>query len=189
MRTSAVASCKRQTRRQMRALLAAMPPAERAAASQRLVDWLAVHPLLQGARRVLAFAALPSEPDLSALRQRLPQATWVYPLPHAGPEPMTCHLVRRPETELIPSPLGPLQPDPAFCPEMDPSLLDVCLVPGLAFDRASGLRLGRGGGYFDRFLSLPGLRAHCIGVGFRNQALSALPREPHDVLLHEILLG
>ncbi|HUF60573.1 MAG TPA: 5-formyltetrahydrofolate cyclo-ligase [Verrucomicrobiales bacterium] len=189
MRSSAVASCKRQTRRQMRALLASIPPPERAGASRKIVDRLAIHPGLQGPRIVLVYAALPSEPDLASLRHRLTQATWVYPRVQAGTQPMTCHIVRSPETELIPSPLGPLQPDPALCPEVDPSRIDVCLVPGLAFDPANGLRLGRGGGHFDRFLALPGLHAHCLGVGFQIQALSPLPCETHDVLLHEILLG
>jgi len=55
----------------------------------------------------------------------------------------------------------------------------VVIVPGVAFDRSGG-RLGRGAGFYDRFLaSLP---AACltIGVCFETQIIPCVPREPHD---------
>ena len=56
--------------------------------------------------------------------------------------------------------------------------IDVVLVPGLAFD-ADGGRLGRGGGFYDRFLSLirPPL---AIGIGFTCQLLEHVALEEHD---------
>lgn len=55
---------------------------------------------------------------------------------------------------------------------------DFLLVPLLAFDRR-GLRLGYGGGYYDRTLAgLPGARA--IGVGYAAQEVAAVPAGPHD---------
>lgn len=54
------------------------------------------------------------------------------------------------------------------------------LVPGLAFD-ARGYRLGRGGGYYDRFLeSLGEPRPILCGVCFACQIAPEVPREPHD---------
>ena len=55
------------------------------------------------------------------------------------------------------------------------------LVPGVAFDRR-GRRLGRGGGYFDRFLArVPG-DAWKVGLAFDFQLLREdLPEEKHDV--------
>ena len=57
---------------------------------------------------------------------------------------------------------------------LDPALLDVVVVPGLAFT-ADGRRLGQGGGHFDRFLLR--LRPDClrIGVAFREQLVDDLP--------------
>ena len=57
----------------------------------------------------------------------------------------------------------------------------VVLVPGLAFDRRGG-RLGRGRGYYDRFLfRLPG-PARFVGVT-AGYIVAELPTEPHDVAM------
>ena len=58
--------------------------------------------------------------------------------------------------------------------DVDPAVLDVVVVPGLAFTRR-GDRLGQGGGHFDRFLTR--LRGDClrIGVAFHEQLVAALP--------------
>jgi 5-formyltetrahydrofolate cyclo-ligase len=56
--------------------------------------------------------------------------------------------------------------------------LDVVLVPGVGFDSAGG-RLGRGGGFYDRFLA--NLRPPIvIGVCFEEQIVEVVPRDPHD---------
>jgi 5-formyltetrahydrofolate cyclo-ligase len=66
--------------------------------------------------------------------------------------------------------------------EMTP---DVCLVPGLGFSRL-GERLGRGKGFYDRFLSrFEGIK---IGLSFNEQIMEEIPVEAHDVLL-DFLVG
>ncbi len=71
-------------------------------------------------------------------------------------------------------------------PPPDPALVDVVIVPGIAFTR-SGTRLGQGGGWYDRFL--PRVRTDCanVGVGFEPQLLDHVPTEPHDVLLDTVV--
>ena len=57
---------------------------------------------------------------------------------------------------------------------------DLLLVPGLAFTK-KGERLGRGKGYFDRYLnSYKGLK---IGIAFNQQIYDSIPTEVHDELL------
>lgn len=65
--------------------------------------------------------------------------------------------------------------------------LDVILVPGLAFALRDGARLGRGGGYYDRLLSKPEVRARLVGVAFHLQALPDIPCEPHDVRVPDLV--
>ena len=57
--------------------------------------------------------------------------------------------------------------------------LEFILVPGVAFDRR-GRRLGRGRGYFDRFLSQVPASVPRIGLAFGFQVVRAIPFEPHD---------
>ena len=57
--------------------------------------------------------------------------------------------------------------------------IDLIVTPGLAFDRL-GNRLGRGGGYYDRFLSADGLRAVTCGLAFAEQVVEKLPTGPGD---------
>jgi len=59
----------------------------------------------------------------------------------------------------------------------------VVIMPGLAFD-GHGRRLGRGAGYYDRFLSAPGLeRAMKIGVCWSVQIVPMVPTDHHDVTM------
>lgn len=62
---------------------------------------------------------------------------------------------------------------------------DLILTPLLAFD-ARGVRLGQGGGYYDRtFAALP--EARRIGFAYAGQEVAALPLEGHDERLHGVL--
>ena len=54
----------------------------------------------------------------------------------------------------------------------------VILVPALAIDK-SGVRLGRGAGYYDR--TLHGLSADLVGVVYDDEVVDSLPSGDHDV--------
>ncbi len=56
---------------------------------------------------------------------------------------------------------------------------DAIVVPALAVDR-SGVRLGRGGGYYDRALVHARRDAVLVTVLFDDERVDELPREPHD---------
>ncbi len=57
--------------------------------------------------------------------------------------------------------------------------IDLVVVPALAYDR-HGNRLGRGGGFYDRFLASPNLAAHACGLAFAIQIVGELPVHPND---------
>lgn len=63
--------------------------------------------------------------------------------------------------------------------EIPLSTLDLVILPGVAFD-GQGNRLGRGGGYFDRFLSRVPPSVPRVGLAFRFQVVAKLPSETHD---------
>lgn len=66
------------------------------------------------------------------------------------------------------------------------SQIDMIIVPGVAFT-PSGARLGRGKGYYDRFLSRDKTRAYTIGICYKHQLVESLPVEPHDVMLNRVI--
>ena len=68
-----------------------------------------------------------------------------------------------------------------------PSTLDLVVAPGLLFDRHNH-RLGRGGGFYDRFLARLPRRVFKVGLGFSFQRISRLPREAHDRKLDLVLV-
>ncbi len=62
---------------------------------------------------------------------------------------------------------------------------DLIIVPGVAFDR-KGNRIGRGRGYYDRFLSQH-LEVKRIGICFDFQLVDEVPTEPFDILMDEVI--
>ena len=86
----------------------------------------------------------------------------------------------------------PLEPDAARIPSptvaADILIPDLIIAPLVAFDRA-GVRLGQGGGYYDR--TLQALRAAgpliVIGLAYAGQEVECVPRDEHDQPLDAIL--
>ena len=64
--------------------------------------------------------------------------------------------------------------------------IDLIIVPAVAFDK-QGNRLGRGGGYYDRFLKKQS-HATFIGVGYDFQLVDEVPVRKHDQKMHRIIL-
>ena len=67
----------------------------------------------------------------------------------------------------------------------DYAIIDLIIVPGVAFDR-DGNRLGRGKGYYDRLLPrIPS--AYKVGICFPFQIVEEVPAEPFDIRMDEII--
>jgi 5-formyltetrahydrofolate cyclo-ligase len=71
---------------------------------------------------------------------------------------------------------------PKNCRPVPIGMIDLVIVPGLAFD-PRGNRLGRSAGYFDRFLAKVKSSVTKIGVAFDQQIVDNLPTKPHDVAM------
>jgi 5-formyltetrahydrofolate cyclo-ligase len=186
-------SPKEKLRRDLRARLREMGPDLRAETSLVICQMAANLPAFLKARCVALFAPLPSEPDVRPLIEE----AWaqgkrvVLPLMinrGAAPE-LDWHEIASWDDVVLPGQRGPLglrEPDPLRCPRVPLAELDCVFVPGVAFDH-EGFRLGRGGGFYDSFLSLTPPTLPCVGLMFSLQKVPAVPREPHDQVLRGVI--
>ncbi len=176
----------RRVRREVRAARRAIRDSERSLLSHRICLNIARSGALSRVRRVACFWPNDGEVDLSPLFPRLWQTGRRVYLPViAGPRlwfaPFT------PDTRLADNRFG--IPEPAgrrrgSCPVM---ALDLVLVPLVAFD-TTGIRVGMGGGYYDRTFAylrhrLRLRRPRLVGVAFSLQRRERLPARPWDVPL------
>lgn len=141
------------------------------------------HPAWTAAATVGLFAPLPEEPDLLGL---LDHSGKRFAFPCVQGETLLWRFASsREQLQPAPNSTGRLR-EPATGELLPATVLDCLLVPGLAFTRC-GKRLGRGGGYYDRTLAATAPHARTLGVCFSLQIVEALPSEPHDIPVHEVL--
>jgi 5-formyltetrahydrofolate cyclo-ligase len=70
-----------------------------------------------------------------------------------------------------------------------PSEIDLMLVPGVAFDR-SGRRLGRGGGFYDRYLAAPdAAHIYKVGLAHPHSIVPNVPTEQHDITMDIVVFN
>ena len=87
---------------------------------------------------------------------------------------------------LRPGRFGVPEPPDGHRQPFDPTLIDVILAPGLAFD-VHGCRLGYGAGMYDRlFDDLPDAALRW-GLAFEAQVMDAVPAEAHDRRLDAVV--
>lgn len=79
------------------------------------------------------------------------------------------------DAEMVPGPAGILQP--RVVEWVEPEEIQFAAVPGLAFDRC-GVRLGHGGGNYDRMLAR--VHGYKVGTVFEFQVLEHMPFGSHD---------
>lgn len=170
---------KRQMRQRMRRLLAGMPTGEAEDKSRAACRRIVALKEFAAARVVMIYVPLPGELDTTLLaRSALREGkTILVPRVYWDRHSMTAVVSDWPEEELPVDSHGLRQPTDGQRKPLDE--IDLIITPGLAFDRL-GNRLGRGGGYYDRFLSGDGIRAVTCGLAFAEQVVETLPTGPGD---------
>ena len=169
---------------QMKAVLSKLPSERRLQASQEILSHLV--PVLEGASCVLSFASLPDEIDLSLVNTWLLQRGALC-LPKVEGKNLVAYRIVDLKKDLASGYAGILEPR-SHLVEVPLDQLEAVLVPGLAFD-GDRQRLGRGGGYYDRFLARLSPLIATYGVGFTEQRVAgALGCEEHDQPLTSVFL-
>jgi 5-formyltetrahydrofolate cyclo-ligase len=178
---------KAQLRDELQNALRTFGTAARHQASTRIQQSLFRSDLWKKSQVILLFSALPGEPrTVEILKQGLAEGKiCVYPKVDALKMDMRLFSVRSRE-RLVRGSFGILEPDVSHCEPVEFTDVELACIPGLGFDVA-GNRIGRGYGYYDRFLSGENFQAVSIGCHFECQQVSAIPVEAHDRLVHYLL--
>ncbi|MDR6998746.1 5-formyltetrahydrofolate cyclo-ligase [Neobacillus niacini] len=79
---------------------------------------------------------------------------------------------------------GLFEPKEELTKEVEPGLIDLLIVPGLAYTK-EGYRIGFGGGYYDRFLS--NYRGKTMSLAFDIQVVPEFSIEEHDLPVSKIM--
>ena len=154
--------------------------------SRSVVNQVLADPHFQKARTVLLYHSLPDEvytPELIALALQAEKRV-LLPVVISKTEMEIREYL--PTTELACS-----EDFHIFEPQgeafTDYASVDCAIIPGMAFD-LQGHRLGRGRGYYDRFLA-QAADVYKVGICFPFQCLPAIPAEPTDVLMDKVVSG
>ena len=141
------------------------------------------HPRLVNADTLLLYSALPDEvPTQSLIDEFVAQGKAVL-LPRVVND--TDMEIRQytGKQDLQTGAFGILEPTGTLFSDYEK--IDVVVVPGMAFDK-KGHRLGRGKGYYDRFLAKI-RNTYKIGICFPWQLVDNVPTDEHDILMDEII--
>ena len=157
-----------------------MPTSERQMYSQQILEQLEQMTCFRDAKTVLLYYPIQNEVDVLPLVKKYKhEKTLLFPATHR--RSMTVHPYAGNEHMHrgkfgIPEPTTPAYTGP----------IDLVIVPAVAFD-AKGRRLGRGGGYYDRFIKKL-THTVLVGVGYDFQLVDEVPAARHDQRVHRIVL-
>jgi 5-formyltetrahydrofolate cyclo-ligase len=174
---------KRALRQEIVAARDRLPDDRRAAMSGSIADRLLAMDEVRGARTVMAFWSFGSEVDTLPLLERLEAAGVQVALPRIEDRDI------EPVSYAAGDPLSETSfgaREPASGRRLEPSELDVVVVPGVAFDRAGG-RVGYGAGFYDRLLGRLRDDAFAVAVAFGLQVVDRVPAGGTDRRVHAVV--
>lgn len=152
---------------------------ERAEQSDKILQQLEQMPSFQEAKTVLLYYPMNNEVDVLPLFKKYKHdKTLLLPVSHRKEmtvSPYEGNTKMHRGRFRIPEPTTPSYQ----------GKIDLIVVPAVAFDK-KGQRLGRGGGYYDRFIKKQS-HATLVGVGYDFQLVNEVPMLLHDQKVHYVI--
>jgi 5-formyltetrahydrofolate cyclo-ligase len=169
-------------RKQLREVLASITAAERHTKSVAACGFLAEIPEFVSARVVMLYLSTPTEVDTAPLALKCWQdgKTVVVPKVSWDQRRMLPVEIATLQTGMTTTGAGVREPIAGKPIPLD--LIDLVVVPGIGFS-ASGHRIGRGMGFYDRFLAQDSFIGVSCGLGFEEQVVEQFPVLDHDMAL------
>lgn len=147
--------------------------------SEKILAQLEQHPDFVKAERVMLYSALPDEVQTQAFLEKWHLKKQIILPTVVGDDIIPVAYEK--DTDFAVGNFNILEPQN----EPYKGDFDLIVVPGVAFDH-KGNRLGRGRGYYDRFLCQH-LSVKRIGICFDFQLVDEIPTEPFDIRMDEVI--
>ncbi|MBD3426971.1 MAG: 5-formyltetrahydrofolate cyclo-ligase [Candidatus Omnitrophica bacterium] len=139
-------------------------------------------------KTVMTYVSLPSEVSTDYFIEEALKLGKRVAVPYIGPNKeklIASQLVAIESLE--DGPFGIRQPKDGPARKISLKEIELVVVPAIAYDRTN-MRLGRGKGFYDRFLSSGDLRsAKKIGLAFSFQIVDSLPSDDHDLAIDRVI--
>lgn len=170
---------KNEIRYKIKNLKALLPERSRMSAAREVFDRLEKTAAFMLADRIMMYHSLPDELSTHDFLKK-----W------AGRKRFYLPRVNGVDLEVLPYEESRLElgsfhiEEPTGNDVANPGDIELVVVPAVAYDRR-GRRLGRGKGFYDRFLKTT--KATKVGVGYEFQLMEEIPTEPHDVAMDIII--
>ncbi len=176
---------KKQLRQKYRIEIKKLTPEEATRKSSIINHRALTFPLLSEAKVIAAYASFRNEVKTWDLLTHLLQGDYCLALPVVNSLEHTMEFRELEKLQdLVPGALEIKEPrNGRIC---HPEEIDLFFIPGVAFDY-QGNRLGRGAGYYDRYLSKVRSNAIKVGVAFQMQLTDKLPVNQDDIKMDYII--
>ncbi len=171
----------------------AIPPELKSAKESAIEDRLFSQDIFKKARSILLYVSFRSEVDtrkylhdIIKLGKKL-----VLPLVDTRHKVLKLYEIKNPD-ELEPGYMGILEPGILRYRRCSLKDIDLVIIPGTGFD-PNGNRLGYGGGYYDKLLSMEARELAeidhitTVALAFEEQIGEEIPSEPHDIKVDMIV--
>ena len=176
-----MSSAKAMIRRQLRETLSAMSDADRHAKSAAACRLAAGMPEFDAARVVMLYLSTPTEVDTASLALKCWQQNKSVVVPKVSWDQRRMLPVEISSLKDAMTMTGPVR-EPVAGKPIPLDLIDLVVVPGLGFT-PKGFRIGRGMGFYDRFLAQAEFVGLSCGLAFEDQVIEDLPVLDHDMPL------
>ncbi|MDO5690213.1 MAG: 5-formyltetrahydrofolate cyclo-ligase [Tissierellia bacterium] len=178
---------KKQLRKVWMERRASITPEDRERLDRLATDNLMATEEYQNAEHIFTFINFGDEIDTQRLiRESLALGKKIYlPVTEKGVDRMKLTALKDMD-DLIVGHYGILTPKPEALDFIDHNLVDLVIVPGLAFDQ-EGYRLGYGAGYYDKFFSDLTAKPSKLGFCYAFQRTDSLPYDEYDVPVDRVI--
>jgi len=173
---------KKELRKRIKELKKTVPAGELKRQSRIIQEKVITSEYFKNSEHILLYWALPDEVDTKQILREWFRKKKLY-LPVIKGDDLNI-VPFEGEDKMIPDAKYGI-PEPAGTKLEDESVIELIIVPGVAFDRQNN-RLGRGAGYYDRILKRLSNTTKA-GLAFDFQLLDNIPTETHDIKMDIVI--